>query len=161
MKAVATGDKIAGDFVRCALRFISDARPVAVNIVQSHIMGGINRRRTEGGTTVHQVLGDLGLAVDHHSLAGHLPERQPVPRAIDADLGAFVNDAVGMHAGADAGFVQQIHRDLLDDTGADPTKDVGGGLALQDDGVDAVPVQQLAEQQAGRSGADDDDLRTH
>jgi hypothetical protein len=31
---------------------------------------------------------------------------------------------------------------------------------FEDDGVDACPMQQLAEQQAGRAGTDDRDLGT-
>ena len=63
-----------------------------------------------------------------------------------------------MHAGADAGFVEQVDRDLFDDAGADAAEHVLAGLPLQDDVVDAVLVQQLAEQQARRPGADDGDL---
>jgi hypothetical protein len=34
-------------------------------------------------------------------------------------------------------------------------------LPFEDDVVDAAPVQQLAEEQAGRAGADDRDLCSH
>ena len=112
--------------ISCALpsALISDARPVAEDIVQAHVMGGIDRRRAEGGAAVHQVLGDLGLAVNHHRLAGHFLETTAVAVAVDADLDAFVDDPVGMHAGADAGLVEQIHRDLLDHAGADAAEHV-------------------------------------
>ena len=49
-------------------------------------------------------------------------------------------------------------RDLLEHAGADAAEHVVAGLALEDDGVDAGLVQQLAEQQARRAGADDRDL---
>ncbi len=62
---------------------------------------------------------------------------------------------------ADAGLVQQVDGDLLQHAGANAAEHVLGGLALEDDGVDAGLVQQLAEQQAGRAGADDGDLGSH
>jgi hypothetical protein len=55
----------------------------------------------------------------------------------------------------------KIHRDLFDDAGADAAEHVFAGLPLQDDVVDAVFVEELAEQQSRRAGADDGDLGSH
>jgi hypothetical protein len=84
-----------------------------------------------------------------------------VTHAVDANLYAFMHQAILMHVIADARFVEQVHGDLLDDAGADPTEHVFGGLPLEDDVVDALSVQQLAEQQSRRTGADDGDLSAH
>jgi hypothetical protein len=54
--------------------------------------------------------------------------------------------------------VHQIDRALLEHTGSDAFDDVVPAAVLQDDGVDALPVQQVAENPPGRSGADDPDL---
>ena len=67
--------------------------------------------------------------------------------AIHADLHALMQQAVLVHARADAGLVEQIHRDLLDDSRAHPIENVFAGLPLENDVVDAVFVQELAEQQ--------------
>lgn len=82
-------------------------------------------------------------------------------RAVDADLHAVVNEPVGMHAGANAGLVQKIHRDLFDHAGAYASEYMIGGLPLQNDIVDASPLQELAEQEPGRASADNDDLGSH
>ena len=116
---------------------------------------------TPACAAVHEVFGDFGLAVDHHGLAGQLFERQAMARAVDADLHAVVDETVGMHPGADAGLVQQIHRDLFDDAGAHAAKHMVGGLPLQDDVLDAAFVEELTQQQPGRAGTDDDDLCSH
>ncbi|MCY1556863.1 hypothetical protein D9M68_936600 [compost metagenome] len=76
-------------------------------------------------------------------------------------LDAVVHRAFGLHALAHAGLGQQVHRDLLQDAGADAAQHIVAALALDDDVVDAGLVQQLAEQQAGRAGADDGDLGSH
>ena len=80
-------------------------------------------------------------------------------RAVDANLHTLVDEAIRMHARADAGLVEQIHCDLFDDAGADPAKDVVGGLPLKDDVINAVLMEQLTEQESGRAGSDDGDLR--
>ena len=67
--------------------------------------------------------------------------------AVDADLHPLMHEAVLVHAGADAGLVEQIHGALLDDAGAHPAEHIGAGLPLQDDVVDAVAMQKLPEQQ--------------
>ena len=50
---------------------------------------------------------------------------------------------------------------LLEHAGADAAEHVVGAALLEDDGVDAGLVQQRAEQQPGRAGADDRDLDFH
>jgi hypothetical protein len=66
-------------------------------------------------------------------------------RAVDADLHALVDETVGVHPLADAGLVQQIHRDLFDDAGTHAAKHMVGGLPLQDDIADAATLEELAE----------------
>ena len=74
---------------------------------------------------------------------------------------AEVRPAAGIHASAHPGFMQQVHRDLLQDAGPDAAQHIVTALALKDDVVDASLVQQLAKQQAGRAGADDGQLGSH
>jgi len=56
-----------------------------------------------------------------------------------------VDETIGMHPRADAGLVQQIHRDLFDDAGAHAAEHMVGGLPLQDDIIDASTLEELAE----------------
>ncbi len=114
-----------------------------------------------GGAAVHEIFGDFGLTVDHHRLAGQLFEREAVTCAVDTNLHALVDEAVGVHPSADAGLVQKIHRDLFDDAGAHAAQHVLRGLPFKDDVGNAVFVQQLPQQQAGRTGANNDDLSSH
>jgi hypothetical protein len=78
--------------------------------------------------------------------------------AVNANLHAFVNEPVGMHACADAGFVEKIHRDLFDDASANAAEHVFAGLAFENDVVDATLVKKLTEQESRRAGSDDRDL---
>ena len=129
--------------------------------MQAHVLGGINAWRIRRSAAVHQIFGDLGLAVDHDGLAGQLLEREAVTYAVDTNLHALVDEAVGVHPRADAGLVQEIHRDLFDDAGAHAAEHVLRGLPFKDDVGNAVFVQQLPQQQSGRTRADNDDLSSH
>src|SRR5208282_5273498 len=158
MKTVAAGNEVARDLLRFAVGTEGHARRSGKDIVQRHVVSRVYAGRANRGAAVHQILGDLGLPVDHHRLAGELLEGDAVAAAVDANLHALVHEPVPVHAGADAGLVEQIQGDLFDDAGPDAAEDVFGGLPFQDDVIDAVLVQELAEQQARRPGADDDDF---
>ena len=82
-------------------------------------------------------------------------------RPLDADLDAVVHQAFALHTRADARLLEQIDRALLDHAGADAAQHVARRVPLEDDVVDAVLMQQLAQQQSGRARADDRDLRAH
>ena len=64
-----------------------------------------------------------------------------------------------MHARAAAGFVDQPDGALFQHAGANAAEHMVAGVALENDGVEAGFVQQLAEQQAGGAGPDDRHLR--
>ena len=78
--------------------------------------------------------------------------------AVPQHLDTVVHQALLVHARADAGFVHQVDADLLQDAGADAPQHVFAADALDDHGVDAGLVQQLAQQQARGAGADDGNL---
>jgi hypothetical protein len=78
--------------------------------------------------------------------------------AAEQQLEPAVHETLTVHSLADAGFVHEVDGDLLEDAGADPAKHILAGLSLEDYVVNAGPVQQLAEQQAGWAGTDDGDL---
>ena len=50
---------------------------------------------------------------------------------------------------------------LLEHSGADAPQDVLPALLLEDDGLDAGPMQDVAEQQPRGAGSDDGDFRSH
>ncbi len=69
--------------------------------------------------------------------------------------------AFAVHALAEPDFAQQRDGAGLQHAGANPFQHVRAGLALQHDAVDAVAVENMGEQQAGRPAADDGDLCSH
>ena len=76
-------------------------------------------------------------------------------RAAEGEFEAVMNQALAMRARAGADFIEQGHGAFLEQAGADAAEHIVRRLALQDDVVDAVGVEQLAEQQSRRSRAND------
>jgi hypothetical protein len=72
-----------------------------------------------------------------------------------------MHEAIAVHAGADACLVEEIDRDLLDHARADAAEHMLAGMALDNHVVDAVVMEELSEQKAGRAGADNGNLRPH
>ena len=162
MKAVATCNEIAGNGVRFAVFVVGHAGVGAVKVMHHHVVGFVNRGQPFVGAVGHQIAGDFGLSVDHHLFPACVPVQvNAVAFACKQQLKAVMHQAFLMHAFAHADFVQQIHGDLFEHTGADTSQHIVAALSLQDDGVDACFVQQCAQQQPGRSCADDDDLCPH
>ena len=138
-----------------------DAGAGAVVVQGLHVLGPVDGLQAGLRALRHQVARDLGLAVDHHLLAGQGLDVDAQPRGPVGHLEARVRQALLAQPGVDAGLGQQVHGGLRQHAGADAAEHVFGAALLDDDVGDTVPVQQGAEQQAGRAGADDGHLGAH
>ena len=92
------------------------------------------------------------------SAVGELAERNAVRAAVEAQLDAVVHEALAAHALSGPGVVDEPGDPELDDASANPPLDVVAAAALQDDGVDALALEQVAEEEPRGAGADDGHL---
>jgi hypothetical protein len=161
VKTVAPRDEVARNLVFLAVLAKAHPRLGIPEIVEAHVLDLVDRRGSRRGPRLHEVAGDLGLAVHHHGLAGEGAKVDAMAHAAVADLRAVVDEPLAVHAGPDPGLIEQGDRTLLDDAGADAAEHVIGALRLEDDVVDARLEQKLAEQEAGRPGTDDGNLGPH
>ena len=76
-------------------------------------------------------------------------------RPTEGEFDPVMDQPLAVGAGSDADLIEQRHRALFEQAGADAAEHVVGRLAFQDDVVDSVAVQQLSQQQARWPGADD------
>jgi hypothetical protein len=138
-----------------------DARRFGVVIVRRDVVGLVDRQPAKGLARIHQVVRDLGLAVDHHALAvGQPVEVDARPGAAERQLDAVVQQAFPVHACPDARLVEQIDGRLLEHACTNAAEHVLGAAALENHVVDAGVVQQVPEQQPGGACANDRDLGT-
>ena len=80
-----------------------------IEIVQGDPLGFEDDRRVALVRRVDQVLGDFGLAIDHHGLAaGQRLHVDPEGLAVHGQGEAVVNQALAAHPGVDAHLVEQI-----------------------------------------------------
>jgi hypothetical protein len=101
------------------------------------------------------------LAVDHHVLANEIGKIDAMVRAAEAHDDPRVQHAFAPHALADAGIVQQLLRAVFQHAGADTVLDIRAGTRFEYDRLDALKVQQMRQQQPGRTCPHDTNLRPH
>jgi hypothetical protein len=80
--------------------------------------------------------------------------------AFEPELDAVVDQALGLDAISQARRVEDIDDALLEDARTHARDHVLLGAILEHDRLDALLVEKMGEQQAGRSRADDADLRS-
>ena len=110
---------------------------------------------------IDQVPGQLGLAIDHHAFAGQGMNVDAHQSLAVGKVEAVMWQALGMHARAQAEPIQRFRRDLFQHAGPDARAHVSRGLSLEDDDVNALLAQQVAEHESGRAGTDDCYLGLH
>ncbi len=158
VKAVAAGDEVACDLMADAVLVVGDARMVGVEIMRLDVGGLIDGGEAGGLARVHQVERHLGLAVDRHRLAGRRMQVDAMTRPAEGELDAVMHQPFAMGARAGANLIEQRNGAFLEQAGADAAKHILARLAFENDVVDAVTVQQLAEQQSRRPRANDCDF---
>src|SRR5688500_1616070 len=113
------------------------------------VLGLVNRLSL---SRLHQVARHLSLAVDHHLAVAEI---DAVRVAIEAKLDSRMHQLLGMHARADTGGIEQIHRPLLEHPGTDAAEDIVGAAPLEDYRVDAALLEKPPQHQPGGACADD------
>ncbi len=71
---------------------------------------------------------------------------------------AFMDEAFTGQSFTQAHLGEQLTGTRLKQTGTNARKNIVGRLPLENQGIDAGPMQQMAQQQAGRTGNNDDHL---
>ena len=127
--------------------------------MQFHLGGAVVGSQVLGTACVHQIARDLGLAIHRHLLAAGQPcQIDAVTTTAEAELETVVDQAFDTHAAGHTRAFEQVDGGLFQNAGADAAQHVVGCLPFDNHVVDASSAQQLAEQQSGRSRADDGNL---
>src|SRR6185437_12563756 len=159
VEAVAAGDEVAAQLAPAALVAVGDARAVAVDFGERHVVGLKAQRVARIEPDADQVLHHLGLTVDHdRRAAGQLGERDAVTLAVELERHAVVDDALAVHPLAGADRAQQVDRALLEHARPDTPLAVLAAAALEHDRFDPPSLQELGQRQPRRPRAHDPDL---
>ena len=162
MRSVTAGNVVAVDPVRRAVLVVGDIGPVRRQIVQLDIAGLFDDLATGGVARRVKVFGQRGLAVGHHDLAGefHGVDEEPIA-PFPGDRRTMMRMSVAVHACTEADLAQQFDASVFQHAGANPLQHIGAALPLDHDAVDAVAIENMRQQHAGRAAADDRYLRAH
>ena len=159
MKPVAAGDEPAIDADILTLDPAGDIGLVAVEIVQFDVGDLVVADAAGVLAAVDEIPGDFGLPVDHDvSATGQLGQIDAMGIVLAGDGEAVMRKTFGMHPRASARLFQHFHGAFFKHSGAHARKHMVKARTLEDHRLDSDVVQQLAEQQSGRSGANDANL---
>ncbi len=145
VEAVAAGDEVALQLVAFAVLYPGQAWAGTGDVQRRHLLGLVDGLEPRGRAGLHQVAGDLGLAIDGDRLAGQGGEIDAVARAAEAEFDALMDQAFRMQALGDARLFQQSYRAVFDQSGADAAQHMVAAAPLENDIVDARGMQQLAQ----------------
>ena len=138
MKAVAAGDEAGLDPMLPPVLRIADPGRVALDVVQRHVGRLVDDLESPLGCRLHEVAGELGLAVHHHLLAGEAGNVDPDQPLAVGEVEAVVRQALAVHALGQAEPVHQAGGHGLEHAGPDPREHIFGGLALDDHHLDPL-----------------------
>ncbi len=156
MEAVAAGDEVAIHLRRLA------ALPVAHRCAGKLDLALGDDARAAPGGGLEQILLQVRLPIGDEALAAMFVDvDQEALTACPDDARAVVHVPLGVEPLGKSVLAQHIDGRRLEHACADAGEHVVAALPLEDDALDAVPVQDLGEEQAGRPRADDADLRSH
>jgi hypothetical protein len=162
VEAVGADDVLAIDADDPVAGPVAHARRVRCDVVQRHVLGIVHDLAFEPVARLVEVARQLGLAVDHHRVAARiLVEVDAVEHAVMGDLEPVVDLALAVHPLAALRCAHQFGEAVLQNPGADTGKHVLAAVFLQNDGVDALQMQELGQHEPGRAATDDANLNLH
>jgi hypothetical protein len=123
--------------------------------VDGHVLNVVDDAGAQLVVAGQQVGDHLVLPVDPDRPAHRVVERDPVPGAVELQVDAAVLQPLPVETIAQPHLAQHLDGRLLEHTGTDPARNVLTGLALDHHRVDTAPCQQMGEEKAGRTCADD------
>ena len=159
VETVTTRDHIGAQPAFGSRVAIGDDRLVSLQSVDGHASHSNCSGAPESDPRLDQIFGHLGLPVDRHRSSGQLVHRDAMVGPVEAQVDPPVDQALALQPLTDARFDERVARALLKDAGSDPRLAVGTAPSLDDHRLHTMPVQEMAQQQTGRPGADDRDLR--
>src|SRR5690606_32799244 len=89
--AVAAGDEVAVQFLLDALVPVADLRAIGLDVMQADILGLVDGGGAGRGPPLHEVPGDLGLAIDDDRLADQVAEADAVALSAEGEFDAVMD----------------------------------------------------------------------
>ena len=160
MEPVAARDHVALELLVAALVPVPDQRTLGLEVVHRDVRDLEVEGQTRLEAKADQVLDELGLAVDHdRAPVGEVAQRDPVALARELELDPVVDEPLALQPLARACLHEEVDDRLLDHPGADARLDVLAAAVFEDHRLDALELEEVAEREPGRAGADDAHLR--
>src|SRR5262249_51797293 len=154
-------NEVAADLQRLTVPMIPEAWLVAGDAMQADVLCLVNHAAKRRLVRGHQVLLNLGLAINGHAFARERLEIDAMATSLEGDRNTLVAEPLTLQSLADSSLDEEVDGPLLQQTGAHPGAEIVGCAFLQDDRFYACQPQEPRQQQARWSAANDSDLGVH
>ena len=145
MKTIATRNKITIQTVSFTVFFIRHIRRIAIDIVQGHIAGIVNRGGADLGTRLHQVTRHLGLAIYRHMAADQSFKIHAVFFAVKHEFTTIVRYAFFNQILGNACTLQAVYSHAFQHPCTDAAQHIIAVFAFQNDIINATFGQNLSQ----------------
>jgi hypothetical protein len=161
VKAVATRDDVATQLVLISALDVADSRLVDLKPDQAYVLAVEHQGVTRGEARRDQILDHLGLILDRDSApAGQIRHRDMVALTVEAQMDASMDQTFARHSLSHPGGCEHVAGPLFEHAGPDPRFHVGPASCLEDDRVDPMSLEQMAQKQPSRANSDNRYLRS-
>src|SRR5580658_3122432 len=155
MKAIATCDIVTTNLI-CITH--TNRRLAPINIVKRHFAAFETYIPSICQATGDQILHHLVLSIDGHVFTREFYERDSVQHAIRSQVDAAMAQALAVETVAYTRFAQHLNTGVFQYPGPDSLLAIIAGFCFENDGADAVEVEQVRKHQARRPRSYDSDL---
>jgi len=162
MASVTSDHVVTGDLEFTFTGCVTDRRPIHEMSLHARDRRVEVERSATHNTRRDQVLHDFLLSVDGNgATVVKLAEGDAVRHAVETKLDTVMDEPLSAHPRTHAGFLEEVGNAVFDDARSNPLLHVVEAPGFQDDGVDALALEEVAEQEPRRTGADDHHLRAN
>ena len=160
MESVASRDHVALELLVAALVPVANEWTLRIEIVDAHVLDVEVEGRTRVEAQPDEVFDELGLSVDHdRAPSREIAQRDAVALSCELELDPVMDDSLPPETFAGTRLHEQLADLVLDHARPDACLDVLAAAVLEDHVLDPLAVEEMAEREPRRAGADDAHLR--
>ena len=162
MKAIGPHDIVTVNAYDVVAASVCHKGPVAREIVQLHILNIVLNFALHSVARFVEIARQFCLAIHENRIAaGIFMQVNAVQVAIARDENPFVDLALTIHPFAALRFSHEIGEAVFQHASANSAQHIFAAMPFEHDRIHAPNVQQLGEEQSGRTAADDADMDLH
>lgn len=161
METVASDNETRIDALLAAVLAVGDVWRFAIYVMERNVSRLIDNCEFAIVAGIHEIAGQLGLAVDHDLCTDEIGHVDADQALAVGKIEAIVRQAFGHHPTLEAKPLHQVDGYFFENPCPDPAENICAGLTFEHYAVDALCLELMTKQEAGRPCPDNADLYLH